>query len=156
MVQTNFMVTNGGPHPADKWAEMTANTIVDSTLADAHPDDASQEAIAARAAARKLRVDLFEIFNAHHDKVQKHERGECGKCKKLVDAAMRVIAPHDPEHHMGVMDQVNAAFAATPFAAHFAKPEVQSLVTQIVGQHTVDVMHLERRWHHDKITIKGA
>lgn len=152
---SSLMITNGGAHPADKWAELTANTIVDTTLVDAHPDDASEAAVAARAAKRGLRTKLFDIFNHHYDAVQKHERGECAKCKKPSDAAARVVAPHDPSHHMGVMDKVNAALVATPFAAHFAKPEVQDVVKAIIGQFTVDTMHIERRTHHDKLT-KGA
>lgn len=155
-MQTTVMVTSGGPHPADRWAEVTANTIVDTLLVDAAPDDVSPQAATARAAKRKLRNDLFDIFNSHHQTVQDVERAENAKCKKPADAAARVIAPHDPAPHMGIMDQVNAAFAATPFSDHLAKPEVQQVVQTIVGQHTVDVMHIERRWHHDKMTNKGA
>jgi hypothetical protein len=155
-VQVNFLVTNGGPHPADKWADVTANVIVDTLLVDSRPDDVSEQAAAARAAKRKLRNDLFDIFNDHHDIVQKAERVENGKCKKPADAAARVIALHDPEPHMGVLERVNAVFASTPFSDHFAKPEVQEIVKTIIGQHTVDVMHIERRWHHDRLTNKGA
>lgn len=152
----SFLVTNGGAHPSDVWADLTANTIVDTVLVDAGPNNMSSDAIAARAAKRSLRNDLFEIFNAHHDGVQRIEREECAKCKKPADAAARAIAPLDHTPHMSIMDLANTAFAKTPFADHFAKPEVQELVKQIVGQHTVNVMHIERRWHHDKMTTKGA
>lgn len=151
----SFMITNNGSHPPDKWAEMTADTIVDTLLVDAHPNDASDAAIDARAAKRKLRVSLFEIFNSHHSSVQGHERGECAKCKKPQDAAARALAAIDVTPHMSIMNQVAAAFASTPFAGHFAKPKVLEVVQKIVGQHTANVMHIERRWHHDKMS-KGA
>lgn len=151
----SLMITNGGVHPADKWAELTADTIVDTLLVDGTPDDASPAATAARAAKRKLRADLFEIFNVHHEGVQHHERGECRKCKRPADAAARAMSNVDVTHHMDVLDKVNAAVAQTPFAEHFAKGEVQDVVRAIIGQHTANVMHIERRQHHDTMT-KGA
>jgi hypothetical protein len=57
---------------------------------------------------------------------------------------------------MSVMDEVSAALAATPFAAHFAKPEVIGIIKQIVGQHTANAMHIERSWHRDRLAEKGA
>lgn len=151
----SFMVTNGGAHPADKWAEMTSNTIVDTLLVDGQPDDTSDEATAARMAKRALRAKLFDIFNDHHDGVQKREKFECGKCKKPHEAAARAIAAIDVTPHMSITDKVFATFAATPFYAHFEKPEVRDTVKAIIAQHTANVIHIERRWHHDKMS-KGA
>lgn len=155
-----IMVTNGGPHPADKWAEITANQIVDTILIDANTDDISDEAAAARAAKRKLRNELFEIFNSHHDGVQKSERVSCAKHKKVEHAekhADHSQTPIDPCQHVdSIISDVMTAFAKTPWAAHLAQPQVIDLVKQIIGQHTVDVMHLERRWHHDRLVAKGA
>jgi hypothetical protein len=155
-MQVVHMVTNGGPHPADKWAEVTANAIVDTILVDSTPDDVSPQALVARAAKRKLRNDLFDILNDHHTAVQNDERATNAKTKKPADAAMRALADPDPRPHMSVMDKVNAAFAATPFSDHFAKPEVQAVTQAIIGQHTASVMNIERRWHHDRLTTKGA
>lgn len=153
-----FMVTDGGPHPADRWADLTANTIVDTILVDSNPNDGSANAISVRLAKRELRNALFAVLIVHHSDVQRLERVDNTAVKKAADAAERVIAPLDPTRYMvNAMDAVNATFAATPFAAHFAKPEVQAVVAQIIGQHTVDVMHIERRWHHDRLTTaKGA
>lgn len=143
------MITNGGPHPADKWADVTTDTILD--LIQVQEDSVSPEATAARAAKRNLRPVLFEILNGHHDRVQKHEQGELGKDAKRIHAAL------DPwPHATPIMDQVNAALAATPFADHFAKLEVKIAVGGIVAQHTADVMHIERRWHADRLAAKVA
>lgn len=148
------MITNGGPHPADKWAETTTESILD--LIQIADDSTSPEAAAARTAKRDLRPVLFGIFNGHHDKVQKHERGHLAKnVKEAADAAALATDTLDVTQHLSVMDEVRAAFAATPFAAHFAKPEVVGVVKQIVGSHTADVMHIERRYHSERLN-KGA
>lgn len=144
-----IMITNGGPHPADKWAETTADTILD--LIEIAEDSDTPQAMAARQAKRDLRPALFDIFNAHHGKVQKHERGELAKAKKSM------VTDHiNPHQHMSVMDEVETALANTPFAAHFAKPEVFGAIKQIVGQHTANAMHIERSWHRDRLAEKGA
>lgn len=152
-MQVGFMITNGGPHPADKWADMTTETILG--LVQVAEDSVSPEALAARDAKRKLRPILFDIFNEHHDKVQKHEQGELSKSKKLTTDPVQAI--DTKKHTPSTMEQVDAALADTPFAAHFAKPEVKAVLHAIVGQHTADVMHIERRWHQDRLnSAKGA
>jgi hypothetical protein len=65
------MITNGGPHPADKWADQATETLMD-LLVDASPDADTPEAASARQAKRDLRPVLFAILNKHHDRVQKH------------------------------------------------------------------------------------
>lgn len=149
------MITNGGPHPADKWADMTTETILD--LVQVEEDSVSPEAAAARQAKRDLRPVLFGIFNAYHDAVQKHERDDLTKnVKTLDDANARAAAKIDVTPHLGVMDQVDAALAATPFATHFAKPEVSEIVHLIIAQHTANAMHIERSYHRDRQEAKGA
>lgn len=150
------MITNGGPHPADKWAEMTTNTILD--LVQIAEDSDTPEAAAARQAKRDLRPVLFDIFNGHHGTVQNHERGHLkANVKGAKAAGEHLNAALNVTQHLTVMQQVNAALAATPFAAHFAKPEVIEVIKTIIAQHTADVMHIERCWHNDRaVAAKGA
>lgn len=158
-MQVGIMVTNGGPHPADKWADMTTETIL-GLLVDASPDDASPEAAAARQAKRDLRPKLFSILNIHHGSVQaKEKRQLADEVKHVLVSREHVKAPLDVEQHMQVIDRVFAALAETPWKDHFAKPDVAQIIRNIVGQHTADVMHIERRWHHDRLEAaskKGA
>lgn len=155
-MKVSFMVTNGGPHPADKWADLTTETILD--YIQIAEDSVTPEATAARAAKRDLRPKLFAIFNDHHDGVQKKEQAANAKVKKVDHAQARVEELHDPSPHLpSVFDQVQQTLAATPFAAHFAKPEVWQVIITAIGQHTVDVMNIERRWHKDRLeAAKGA
>jgi hypothetical protein len=66
---------------------------------------------------------LFDIFNGHHERVQKHERGELKAVKKSAEAELSITGhqPHPPHERDGRGER---ALAATPFAAYFAKPEV--------------------------------
>lgn len=156
-----FLITNGGPHPSDRWAELTADAIVDTILVDNKPDDVSDASKAARKSKRDLRNRLFEIFDGHHSDVQRVEQADNAAVKTVAKAASRadhIETPIDPGKHVDrVMTQVKAAFAQTPWATHLAQPEVLDLAAKIIGQHTADVMHIERRWHHDRLSAaKGA
>lgn len=150
------MITNGGPHPADKWADVTTDTLVE--LIEVKEDSDTPEAALARQAKRDLRTTLFKIFNAHHDGVQKHHREHLKKNVKHAAAAAEHVASRiDVTPHMSVLDEVDAVFAESPFAEHFAKPEVKQIVHTIVGQHTANAIDIERKWHKDRLeAVKGA
>lgn len=151
-----LMITDGGPHPADKWADMTTDTLLDMIqIAD---NSESPEAVAARQAKRDLRPILFDLLHNHHKLVQVGERQTLKTIKDAKASGARRDGKYDPDDHAtsDVCGEVCAALAATPFAAHFAKPEVDAVVHQIIKQHTVNAMNIERRWHHDRLTAKGA
>jgi hypothetical protein len=149
------MITNGGPHPADKFADMSTDDIMD-LLVDANPDADTPAAAAARQAKRDLRPILFNIFNGHHERVQKHEHGHLTTNVKKHEAREHAHSRIDVTPHMGVMDEVFAALAETPFAEHFAQPHVREVLKQIIGRDTANAMHLERRYHADRHEAKGA
>lgn len=149
------MITNGGPHPADMWADATTDTILD--LIQIADDSVSEEAAAARQAKRDLRPVLFNIFMFHHVKVQNGEQRvlkEIGHHKAACEHCAKDIEVH-PEVTTVLID-VNKVFQTTPFAAHFAQEHVQAVLRSIVGQHTADVLHIERRYHVDRLAAKGA
>ena len=143
-----IIVTNGGPHPPDRWADTTVEAIMD--LIRIPDDSVTAEALTARQAKRGLSPKLFAILLPHHDGVQRQHRGALKKVK-----ASQVGEQIDVTPHMDAADQALAALAATPFAAHFAEPHVQEVVRQIIGSHTASVIDIERRWHADALA-KGA
>lgn len=152
-----LMITNGGPHPADKWADVTVGVILD--LIQISDNSVSPEAMAARQAKRDLRPKLFDALIGHHSAVQHKERESLKAIKSAKAAGEHCDGKHDPHAHgetEATCDMVCGLLADTPFAAHFAKPEVEAVVHQIIKQHTVNAMHIERRWHHDRLTAKGA
>jgi hypothetical protein len=144
-----FLVTNDGVHPADKWADFTVDEILD--LIKIAPELDSVSAHNARAAKRDLGPILFRILDGHYGDVQTHERGHLTEnIKDEAAAAEHADAKIDPTPHLSVMDQIFAAFDASPFKEHFAKPEVREVLTQIAGQHTANVMNIERKTHLDR------
>lgn len=147
-----IMITNGGPHPADKWAEVTTEAILD--LIQVASDSDTPEAAAARKAKRDLRPVLFDILNDAHALVQGHERGELAS--KGIARCKANLADADAVHSPGVMKKIKTALAATPFKDHFAKPEVIAVIRTIVGQHIANNMHTERCWHQDRTAKAGA
>lgn len=147
-----LMVTNGGPHPADKWADTTTEAILDLIQID--DDSTSPQAAAARQVKRELRGTLFNIFMPHFDGVQSKERGDLKKAKvsKVQERYSDEVKAH---FEGGIMAQVEQALAATPFAGHFAKAEVHDVLFRIVGQHTANALHIERQWHEAALNAKG-
>lgn len=155
MVQLGIMISNGGAHPADKWAEQATEAIL-ALLEDNNPDDSSPGAVAARQAKRDLRPVLFGTLNGCFEKVKRDEGAHLRKIKTADEAHSHAWGGHDPEPYKAVMEVVNEALSKTPWAGHFAQPHVQAVLWSIVGQTMVDLMHIERRYHHDNLTGKGA
>lgn len=143
MTIQKIMITNGGPHPADKWADVTTDSII--SLIQIPDDSVTPEAAQARQVKRDLTAKLFAIFNKHHGDHQKDE------IDALNADPERLMAAHDPSDRVeAVMKEVNAVLSATPFAKHFAQDDVQTVIRNTIGQHLVDVAHIERSWHFDR------
>lgn len=146
MTTPRIMITNGGAHPSDKWAAITASAITDLIQID--ENSASPAAIAARLAKPRLELDLVDIFNTYHANVQANER-------KLLDDNGDQQLLGDPND--GFLDTpteaaeaVATAAAKTPFAAHFADPAVKKIIAGIVADHFSKVVDIERSYHADR------
>lgn len=141
---TKIMITNGGPHSADKWADMTTKTILD--LIQISDDADTPEAAAARQSKRELSPVLFKIFMEGCQCVQDEERTALDKegCKRLG----KKLTPHS--HADEALAKFHDAIEFTPFAAHFKQPEAEAIIRQIIAQHLANAQHIERSWHADR------
>jgi hypothetical protein len=144
----SLLITNGGGHPVSKWAELTADTMVD--LIEIRDGSESRQADIARRVKMDLRLKLFDLFMAHHEHIC-----ECEKEELASDAAARIehakMHGHSPDEHLAdTLAKVEKLFAATPFKAHFAQEHVKSILRNILGQHSADVMHHEHLYHQDR------
>lgn len=149
------MITNGGPHPADKWADVMTDAILD--LIQVADDSQTEQAIEARQAKRDLRPVLFDIFNGHCDGVQRMEQSSLASIKKHAEAHAHAHSQLEQHPHVAsALEEVCSALAATPFASHFAKPEVKAILERIIGQHSANVQHIERRYHADRLAKKES
>ena len=153
----NILVTDGGPHSAEKWAEATSSHIVDI---------AQHVAGEKRAAAVKLQAAIIDILEGHHTTVQNGERAKLAG----VTGHDRLQAELDPEHHLSleqVVAEIIAAANGTPWEAdfnyagqeaHFGEegehyPRIPSMaenLTALLSNHFASSMHIERSWHADR------
>jgi hypothetical protein len=153
-MQVGIMVTNGGPHSADKWAVTTAGQILQSVFSVDAADTVG---------ARKFEMACLDILLPHHEKVQTGERGKLAK-----DGMKRLATPIDPREYCDVAVQEIAAAAQkigkikvpdpdmsgetkeVDLGEHFANPEVQQKLAGLIGAHFATAMDIERSWHADK------
>ncbi len=133
-----FMVTNGGPHPPEKWADVTARAIGDLIVIE---PSAPTEAVIDK---RDFETDLFKLLVEQHKHTQNYTRTD-------------LAASHQVDHHKFVRDrasvvadQVANLARSTRFAEHFAKPEVRTFLHNVICQHFADSVHIERSWHADR------
>lgn len=153
-MRVGIMTTNGGPHPADKWALVTAGQIMEGVFG---------KDTAETIGARKLEIALLDILLDHHGKVQTRERG------KISEHGMdRLFHPVDPREHCAAVvaeivaeakkiGRVEIADPEKPgqtktvdLGAHFEKPEVQQVLAGLIGAHFATSMDIERQWHADR------
>jgi hypothetical protein len=131
-----IMVTNGGPHPPDAWAHVTAQH-----LAPVDPNTTG----ARHTAAVKLQVAIAEALLPHHTAVQALERG------KLQTVSGHLLTQLNPEPHLDdAVKAIQDAAKGSLWEDHFHQPEIVSLIRQELGCHFASVQHIERSWHVDR------
>jgi hypothetical protein len=130
------LATDGGPHPPEKWAALTASQIID--IASSAPATLLAE-------ARGFQAKIEGILTRHHELAQTHERDSLA-----TEGPERLAADIDTSGHVpDAADDIVAAAKGTSFAAHFAKPEVRAYLERLLHEHFHHSMHIERLWHAD-------
>ncbi len=132
------MITNGGPHPPEKWADVTARAITDLIVIE---PTAPTQAIVDK---REFEMALFKLLIEQHKHTQDRARNALA-AEGHVDHRQIV---HD--RAPAVTEKVTALAHGTRFAEHFAKPEVKSFVHNVIGQHFANSVDIEHRWHKDR------
>lgn len=131
------LATNGGPHPADKWAMVTAEHLL-----PLDPDIVGDKLLP----AQKLQVAVAEALVAHHTKVQDGERVQLSS---KGDARLA-----EPVGAADTVDQayqdVVAAAKGTPWEDHVQKPEVAKIMKDILHSHFKTSQDIERSWYKDR------
>lgn len=130
-----IMITNGGAHPPEKWAMVTAERIFDigGTVAG---DRLIQ--------AQKLQLAIAEVLMPHHEKVQSTER------IKLDEDRQHILSPLNTEDYLdNIMNDIVKVSKGTPWQDHFTRPEVQVAARRVITNDIATVQHVERLWHAD-------
>ena len=134
-----FMITNGGPHPPEKWADVTAKAIADLIVIE---PSAPVEAVIDK---RGFEAALFKLLVEQHRHTQDRARAICTENHDHGDHRHLV---HD--RATAVAEKVVALAHNTRFAEHFEKPEVRTFLHNVIGQHFANSVHIERSWHADR------
>ncbi len=139
MAAVGFLITDGGPHSAEKWAVATASHIVSIA------EHVSGEK---RSAAIKLEAAIIDILEGHHTTVHDGEHATLAEI-----GHDRLTHSFDPEDHVSVdhvVSEIIAAAKGTPWAPDFDKPEMAESLRVVLNSHFSTSMHAIRSWHADQ------
>jgi hypothetical protein len=134
----SVMITNGGPHPASKWAEATASHIID--IAD-------HVAGEKRGAAIKLQAAIIDILEEDHAAAAK---GEHAKVHASHDHLQTEL---DSSAHVDIdvtVRKIITAAAGTQWEADFAKPEMADHLKVLLTIHYNTNADIQRQCHCDR------
>lgn len=151
-MRVGVMITDGGPHSADKWAEESAGEIMALVKVDPdRPEDTAADK-ERKSSARKTRMyleaDILGVLEPHHSAIQDLER------TMLKESDERLNHPMRPD--VGTVDAaVNGVVGAAakygePWASAFADEGAKAMVHDIIYRHFQAAMHIERSWHVDR------
>jgi hypothetical protein len=138
-MEVGIMITNGGPHSAEKWAETTSSHIV--TIADGLSGER-------RGAAIKLQAAVYDVLVGHHTTVQNGERSKITEFG--LDRLQHDMTPDDHVKIDDVLADIIAAAKGTPWEADFKKPEFAERLRPILVDHLMSNAFIERSWHTDR------
>jgi hypothetical protein len=136
-----LIATNGGPHPPEKWAAVSAASII----------QISEGAIGKNLAeGRDLEKKIVAILERQHKDVQEHERAQIKSF-----AGSRLMHPLDLGDHRleQKVAEIVAAAKGSLFEYHFHKVEVQKHLYQVLGRDFASVMDIERSWYADRLLV---
>lgn len=149
-MQLGILATDGGPHPPEKWARMSA-WMITNHLVQVDERSSSPEAIEVREARDVMARDLYGVLKDHYTTVQNGERTKV-QGPNGVDRLNPAFLEHDRNaavaEHVKVDDVVAAIVAQAAsnpiLAAHFAKDEVKAQVREIFHKDAGSVIDIER------------
>ena len=152
-MRVSVLTTDGGPHPADKWAEQSAGEIM--ALVKIDPDYTHDTASdkTRKQSARKTRMyleaDILEALERHHGDVQDLER------ELLKEGDERLNHPSNPDAgtiEAAVASVVSAAGKyGEPWASAFEDQGAKAMVHGILARHfraAIDIA--ASSWHVDR------
>jgi len=122
------MITNGGPHPADKWADQSAKQLVNIITIE----PSSQVYQAATEAKINLENELRTALEKDHKSLQ-----DIFRANKKIEAA---------SHAEDALQTVLKITDKSMFRDHFRKPDTQDFVKRALTQHFDTSLNIEKDW----------
>jgi hypothetical protein len=137
MTTPSILITNGdengGVHPPEKWAAVTAGRLIEIA-------EGAEGGLVAEAKALKAR--FVEILTAHHGKAQQTARDS------IVEGAAHCHCNAKSGRALGAL--IGAA-TGTSFEAHFARPEVQAAARDAIRADMTHAMQIDHDWHEHRL-----
>lgn len=156
-VRVGVMTTDGGAHPASKWAEETAGEIMSYVKIDPDSADDSPETAALKKDARRskmrLEADIVYILEPHHEENIRSEQGH------LHASDERLCEDCAPDHDC-VAEATDAVVEAAKkygplWAAAFDSVNGREIVANAIRVHFASAMLIERSYHADRKVARG-
>ena len=154
-----ILITDGGPHPPDKWAAMTAQRIIEDIAPQVVAvDDQTHEVMKSshpkvvdfRRALRKYEAWLREAVEEHHTDIQARVRGGETPDEAMhdVETAARALVDGAHQFHVGLHGHLSADGAIAAMV-HRLQMDFGSII-DIERQwrdsgHVVDENHVARK-----------
>lgn len=159
-MQVGILKTDGGPHPAEKWARMTA-WMLSNHLINVDENASSPRAVAIREARDELNGRLYKVLKEHHGAVQTGERAKLKEhgserlslgLRNSEEARDAAVAEHVDVD--AVVDAVVAESKLHPeLFAHYNKDETRDAIRAQLHRDFASVMDVEHGWHADGFLI---
>jgi hypothetical protein len=135
-----ILVTNGGPHPPDKWAALSAGQVANLISVDENSN--TPAAANGRKAKPQFAVNcaaaLESIFNtAMTDATTQVNNGSVTARNAPIDVS---------SYFNSVESSVISSAGGTPFAGQFSSQAARTAVDRIVGQYLTDAVNISRSW----------
>jgi hypothetical protein len=160
-MQVGVLSTDGGPHPHDQWAYVTAKKIVDSFVVL----DTSPQKVELEIAKDQARQDIFRIMERHHKALQQKERAALAQGDHA-----RLVAAKNPKEHTDIdeaieevcqalqpvlkrcnfVEQVNGESPIAPKNRIQVNADIVAMVSSAVWCDMRTVIDIERSWHADR------
>jgi hypothetical protein len=154
-MQVGVLITDGGAHPPDKWARMTAFMIVNHIIpkriavGDQEFDietSAKPEVAALRKARDQFEVQIMDILEQAHQVVQDGERAAIGTngVRRMIPKPRDASVAEHIEIDKVVAEIVAAAALHPDLSAHFSRDDIKAEVTERLHMDFASVMDIER------------
>jgi hypothetical protein len=136
-----ILITNHGTHPPEKWAELSADQIVE--ISPHAPPGVQVEGNA-------FRDELVQLLVAAHDGLLKFEQEQLDK-----HGAARFSEPIDPDESQLVNSTVQAIvtlserfshFDGTTFGEHYRRPDRMAYLRRVLANNFATQIDIERSW----------
>lgn len=130
---TNFrmLLTNEGPHPAAKWADVTVDDIME--IASTASGGLLKE-------ATEFRDKLRALFARHHQTMIDHEKREIKQGRHTEHHAYLT-----EDHAKVATGEVGALAKGTSFEGHFKQQHVKDHVEYVCNHYFKSAKHVERQ-----------